>query len=176
MGHSAEAAHWQAQAVEYAHQWMTLAADPATPNILPHSKLRYDMNGTWSLKYNLMYQYGLGVDTFPDSVRATESAFYQTQTQKYGIPLDERHTFTKSDWLSYGAALGNKEQQQNILQFLYNFAATSPTREPFLDCYETTTNVGNWGLGRPVMGGLYSVAIVDRMNKKTRSHSMTRPL
>ena len=165
MGRQAEAAQWQSQAVKFAAQWMALAADPVQPT-LAHYKLRYDMNNTWSIKYNLMYQYALGVNTFPDSVRSSESAYYQTQARPFGIPLDQRHTYTKSDWLSYAAALGNTQQRDKIINYLYTFAAASPTREPFLDCYETSSNIGNWGLGRPVMGGLYSVAIVERMNQQ----------
>ena len=110
----------------------------------------------------------LGSSAFPESVRQTENAFYQSQANAYGIPLDNRHTFQKSDWFSWMGALAfdNPQQQSAIIDFLYQFANTSPDRQPFSDFYDTTTNRLPGGfIARFVMGGLYSIPILNAAAK-----------
>ena len=73
---------------------------------------------------------------------------------QYGIPLDDRSTFTKTDWLMWVAALGNSTQVSMhiilllcstlhynpiVMQFdtivnaVYKFANETPDRVPFTD-------------------------------------------
>ena len=165
-GQDAEAARWDSQAAVYGREWMDLALDPVTADTgegsLPHYKQRYDLNATWSSKYNLLWQYLLDTTAFPDSVRRTENAFYQTQANAYGIPLDNRNLFAKTDWLSWIAALAfdNATQQERIIDFIYQFAATSPDRQPFSDLYDTTTNRYNGVfIARFVMGALWALPL-----------------
>jgi len=154
---------WDQLAKKYAQEWKVMGLDPDT-SMLPHYKQRYDQNSTWSTKYNLIWQYVLGTDTFPDDVRITENAFYQSQARKYGIPLDNRNSEQKVDWLSWMGALAfdNKEQQTVITDFIYNLAHTSSAREPLTDLY----NVDNMDLhggfiARFVLGGLYAIPILN---------------
>jgi len=35
---------------------------------------------------------------------------------QYGVPLDDRADFTKTDWLMWVAAMGNKEQVKHHLE------------------------------------------------------------
>ena len=162
-GENDRADAWDARAASLAQDWMRLAVDPAGE--LKHYKQRYDQNGTWSTKYNLIWQYILGTSAFPDEVRVTENAYYQTQAARYGIPLDNRHSYQKSDWFSWMAALAfdNATQQARIVDFLYDFANTSPSRLPFSDLFDVTNNqaTGTAFSARAVMGGLYSVALTN---------------
>lgn len=141
-------------------------------SLLPHYKQRFDQNSTWSTKYNLIWQYLLHTDTFPDSVRVTENAFYQSQAHKYGIPLDNRGAQQKADWFSWMGALAfdNKSQQNTIIDFLYEFAHTSASREPFSDLYDTDTmNLHGGFIARFVLGGLYSIPL---LNAAAADHSV----
>ena len=120
---------------------------------------------TWSDKYNLIFQYLLNTTAFPDSVRQVENAYYQTRANRYGIPLDNRHVFQKSDWFSWMGALAFDDrdgQQASIIGWLYEFADTSPDRQPFSDFYDTTTSTLPGGfIARFVMGGLWSIPILN---------------
>jgi len=174
MGDNRLADEYDRLAAIYAQDWIQLAADPVG---MPHFKQRYDESNTWSFKYNLVWQYMLGSKAFPESVRITENAFYQAQANQYGIPMDNRHNYVKSDWFSWVGALAanNKTQQNIIIDFLYNFANTSPDRHPFTDLFDTTTNRYNGGfVARFVMGGLYSIPIVnliDELSKLPENHN-----
>ena len=56
--------------------------------------------------------------------------YYQTQEQAYGVPLDDRATFTKIDWLSWIAAMGDPVTFDDLFSRIYAFAHQTPTRIP----------------------------------------------
>lgn len=47
------------------------------------------------LLYNLYADRQLGLDLVPEWVYDMQSTFYPTAENKYGVPLDTRHTYTK---------------------------------------------------------------------------------
>jgi hypothetical protein len=47
------------------------------------------------LLYNLFADAQLGLNFVPQSVYQMQSDFYPTVANKYGVPLDTRHTYTK---------------------------------------------------------------------------------
>lgn len=49
------------------------------------------------LLYNLYADMELGLDLVPQSVYDMQSTFYPTVEMKYGVPLDTRHSYTKSE-------------------------------------------------------------------------------
>lgn len=77
---------------------------------------------------------------FPDSVITAELSYYTTkQMNPYGVPLDNRGTFTKLDWLCWIAAMGSDQQQAAIMKSIYAFANQSPDRMALSDLYYTTS-------------------------------------
>ena len=140
-------------------QWVALSEDASGM----HLKLAYDMPGTWSLKYNAFPDKLLGLDLIPSATLQQEAAWYAQQEQPYGIPLDIRHTYTKADWEMWTAAsTDDLGLRQNIVDALYDFANTSPSRVPFTDWYDTISDTQNGFQARPVIGGIYS--ILARLN------------
>src|SRR5262249_33451471 len=86
--HEEDAARYRGAAENMATQWVTMANDG------DHSRLAFDKPSTWSQKYNLVWDSVLGLHLFPDSVAQREWQFYKSHMNKYGLPLDDRATYT----------------------------------------------------------------------------------
>lgn len=137
-------------AKEMATKWQEMDKDG------DHYKLTFDKAGTWSQKYNLVWDRLLGLNVFDPSVAADETAYYKTKQEKYGLPLDSRKTYTKSDWIMWSACLtGNAEDFTALMEPVYNYANETDSRMPISDWHETTT--GGWvGFrARSVVGGYF---------------------
>jgi hypothetical protein len=153
-GNAADAAHYRAVAEDYITQWVGKAQDTTSD----HLKLAYDQPGTWSLKYNGYPDALLGLGLIPSSVAAEEAAWYLTQVNQYGVPLDVRHAYTKGDWEMWTAAwLRDYPVSDYLVGALYDFAHTSPSRAPFTDWYDTVNNRQNGFQARPVVGGMFAL-------------------
>jgi len=159
-GNQAEYNTFFSLAQGYVQDWISMANDG------DHYRLQYNLPNTWSIKYNLLWQYILDLDLYPDSVATEEIAYYFTRANEYGIPLDVRGNLTKCDWMSWAAAMGSETQASNIYGYLYNFANTSPSRVPFSDYYDSAKNTVIGFKARPVMGGLYARALLAQLNEE----------
>ena len=91
-----------------------------------------------------------------------EEAYYaSSQLNTFGVPLDDRATFTKTDWLSWIAAMGSQAQFDMLFSAIYNFANESPSRVAFSDWYDTISSNVVGFRARPVIGGLYAHAMLQ---------------
>merc|ERR1712073_185957 len=106
------------------------------------------------------YQVSLGLTAFPKSVFEAESAWHQTKMQRCGVPLDNRHPYTKSDWSFWAAAFGTQEQLLAIVDGLYSFAHTTEDRVPLTDWYDVGSCRQQGFRARPVQGGLFAPMVV----------------
>ncbi|MDQ2903302.1 MAG: DUF5127 domain-containing protein [Chloroflexota bacterium] len=153
-GNSADAQYYANQASSLIGQWVTKSQDSSGQ----HLKLAYDQDGTWSLKYNAFFDKLLGLNLVPTSVLQEEANWYKSKENPYGIPLDNRHTYTKADWEMWTAAsTSDLALRQYFINALYQFANTSGSRVPFTDWYETISDVQVGFQARPVIGGLFSI-------------------
>lgn len=71
------------------------------------TRLAFNQPGTWSLKYNLVWDRLLGLDLIPEEERRRELAFYRTRIEPYGVPLDNRSMLTKPEWMLWAASLAD---------------------------------------------------------------------
>jgi hypothetical protein len=154
-GQSADADHYLATARSYIAQWAQKAADSSGE----HLKLAYDQDGTWSLKYNGYPDRLLGLDLVPDSIATAEAAWYLSRANTYGVPLDLRHTYTKGDWEMWTAAWLSRHQEARdlLIESVYEFADTSPSRVPMTDWYDTVSDRQAGFQARPVVGGFFAL-------------------
>jgi hypothetical protein len=155
-GRKQEAAAYQKLAKEFAAKWIELGKEG------DHYRLAFDKPGTWSQKYNLVWDKLLGFNIFPPDVARTEMAFYLTKENKYGLPLDNRKDYTKLDWVLWTATLAESPADfQALVGPAYDFADQSSSRVPLTDWYDTVTGKQQGFQARSVVGGLFVKMLSD---------------
>jgi len=144
-------------AKQLAEQWQTMAKDG------DHYKLAFDKPGTWSQKYNLVWDQLLDLNLFPSSIRQSEMEFYLQHLNMYGLPLDNRADYTKLDWEVWTATLANDPRQfQQIMDPIAKWINETPSRVPLTDWYDTQTGKIMAFQARSVVGGVFIKALADK--------------
>jgi hypothetical protein len=152
---------YTAKAKEMAGKWVEMANDG------DHFRLTFDQPGTWSQKYNLVWDKILGFNLFDPAVAKKEIAYYLTKQNTYGLPLDNRKTYTKSDWIMWTATLANDlETFQKFIDPLHKAFNESPTRVPMTDWYETTDAKQVGFQARSVVAGYFIKMLAEKSAKK----------
>jgi hypothetical protein len=156
LGKKQEAAEYRKLAEQMAAKWKGMAVDG------DHYKLAFDQTGSWSQKYNLVWDRVLGQHLFSPEIVDQELAFYLKHQNAFGLPLDNRKTYTKLDWIVWTATLSSKQSDFIALTDpLYKFMTESPSRVPLSDWFETTDGEQAGFQARSVVGGVYMKMLAD---------------
>ena len=126
------------------------------------SRLAFDQPDTWSQKYNLVWDRLLGFDLFPKEVAEAEMRAYRMLIEPYGLPLDSRKSYTKSDWTVWSATLtGNRADFEAIIAPLYRAVIETPDRKPMTDLYYADSALWKSFVARSVVGGYFLPVLYD---------------
>ncbi len=156
-GEKAKAAEYWKISREFAQRWVKEADDG------DHFRLAFDKPGTWSQKYNLIWDRILGLNLFPAEVARKEMDFYLKTQNKYGLPLDNRRDYTKLDWITWTATLTqNRSDFEALINPVYDFLNATPDRSPMTDWYETKTAKKVGFTARPVVGAVFAQLLYDK--------------
>jgi glutaminase A-like protein/uncharacterized protein DUF5127/uncharacterized protein DUF4964 len=157
-GNPADAASYQAKAAQFIGYWQTHAQDSSAP----HLDLTYSGSGggdgTWGTSYNGFADRMLGTGLVPASVLAEQAAWYPTVSNLFGLPLQVPHSYAKSDWEMFTAAwLSAYPVSRQLIEQVYTYANTTPSRVPFSDLYDTISGQQTAFQARPVQGGIFAL-------------------
>lgn len=168
IGDTAAGNKYESAAKSMAAKWAPMALDG------DHYRLAFDKPGTWSQKYNLVWDTILGLHMFPPEIAQREVAFYKTHMNPFGLPLDNRATYTKLDWTIWSATLAtNPDDFKAFVHPVFNFLNKTPDRVPMTDWYDTISAHQVGFQARSVVGGVYIKMLADPQmwNKWARGSS-----
>lgn len=161
-GYKDEARNYREIAKDYAQRWVKMADDG------DHFRMVFNQPGTWSLKYNLVWDRTLNLNLFPPEAVRKEFAFYKTKLEPYGIPMDARVPYTRFNWTAWAACLAeDPEDFEAIIAALYAYVDTTPSRRPLPDRHYTSkpymVKEGRENrIARSVVGAVFLRALQDR--------------
>jgi Domain of unknown function (DUF1793)/Domain of unknown function (DUF5127)/Domain of unknown function (DUF4965) len=160
-----------------------------------HAKVAYNWYGSWTTTYNLYAdtllcfhlgpedadastigdldeQKPLGKGIKDDAIGFVPRHIYQMQSdwyyavrQKYGLPLDSRHLYTKTDWEFFAMAVAAPKVRAEILQSVAKWVNETVTDRPFTDLHQTEGRGGFPGpsfFARPVIGGHFAFLSLEQ--------------
>ena len=119
-------------------------------------KLAFDREGTFSMKYNAVWDKLFGTKLFAPELIRSEVLSNFSHFGTYGMPLDNRSLYTKSDWLVWTATMcATDDEFRAYIAPLWQAYHKSPTRVPLTDWYDTETGLMIGFQHRTVQGGLF---------------------
>lgn len=159
-GEKEQSEKYHKKAAEMAQSWEKRA------DAGDHYRLTFDMEDSWSLKYNLVWDLFFGSGLFSKEVYKKEVTKYLKESNRYGVPLDSRREYTKSDWILWCASMAeNREQAAALIDPVADYLKETKSRVPFSDWYETVSGEYCHFIARSVQGGIYMPILMKEFGK-----------
>lgn len=132
-------------------------------------RLAFDREGTFSLKYNAVWDKLFGTGIFPAEAIQSELASYFRHVNPYGMPLDNRALYTKSDWIVWTATMFESDDDfRRFIEPVWRTYDRSPSRVPMNDWYDSVTSLMEHFQHRSVQGGLFIKLMEKDFREKSR--------
>lgn len=161
LGKTKKAAFYKREAKKMADNWMATAI-----NNDGSSKLAFDQPDTYSMKYNMVWDKVWGTRLFTQRFMDNEIKHNFKHFNIYGMPLDSRADYTKSDWLVWTASMASKKSTfKAYIEPLWVAYNESSSRVPLTDWYDTKSAKVVGFQHRTVQGGLFMKILMDKSKK-----------
>ncbi|MBW0476094.1 hypothetical protein O181_015809 [Austropuccinia psidii MF-1] len=171
-GQNDEGSKLRAVAEDYVKKWTEFAQSKTGK----HTKLAYQLEDSWGTLYNLFADRLLNLKLVPQPIYEGQDEFYPSVANEFGVPLDSRHTWAKTDWQMFAAGAAVSTQTRDLfLNQLVKYLRANRVNAGFPDLYETQTaeypgrsNTSTWKIefiNRPVVGGHFSILALDKLNQ-----------
>lgn len=171
VGDTPNAINYSLTATSYYDQWTYFAIDPSST----HTMLAYEWRSSFGLLYNTYPSKLLNLGIIPQSLFDMQSDWYPRISQIFGVPLDNRDSYTKSDWELWTAATCSPTTRRlfvNAIAYWLNYTSTD---RAFTDLYETidsgsypVTPNPIYFIARPVAGGHFSLLAMLRAGENSQ--------
>ena len=163
LGKQKKASYYRKEAKKMAENWMNTALNEDGT-----SNLAFDQPNTYSMKYNMVWDRVWKTKLFSQKFMDAEIADNKKHFNEYGMPLDSRADYTKSDWLVWTASMASsKKVFADYIAPLWKAYNESSSRVPMTDWYDRVS--GKWVSfrHRTVQGGLFMRVLMNkyRMSK-----------
>ncbi len=151
LGNTEKSAYYREEAVKMAEQWKKTAINPDGT-----TRLTFDSDKGFSMKYNMVWDKIWKTGLFTQEFMDNELQNNKKHFNKYGLPLDSRADYTKSDWLVWvGSMASTKELFGEFIAPLWDAYNESSSRAPLTDWYDTKSGRMVGFRHRTVQGGLF---------------------
>ena len=156
LGRKAESEKWTKRARRMAAGWLKRAEGAKG------TTLTFDGKG-WSMKYNLVWDRVMKLGLLKDDFYDKETKSYLPRMNKYGLPLDSRADYTKSDWILWCAAMApDCETKREIISPVAAYLRETRSRVAFSDWYDTKTGDYEHFIARSVQGGVFMPMLAEK--------------
>ena len=101
---------------------------------------------------------------FDPSIAEAEIQYYLTKQNTYGLPLDNRKAYTKTDWIMWTATMApDVETFGRFIDPVYKFENETVDRIPMSDFIRTDEPKMQGFRARSVVGGYWMKVLADRL-------------
>lgn len=129
-----------------------------------YCRLAFDRRIPWSQKYNMVWEKIWSLNIFPNNIIEKEMKYYLTKQNTYGLPLDSRRDYTKSDWIMWTAAMAPDQATFRLLiSPIYKYVNETVSRVPISDWHNTDNGTMVGFKARSVIGGYWMQVLMDKM-------------
>ena len=118
--------------------------------------LAFDRKDTWSIKYNIIWDKLLNLGLFPKEVYKKEVEAYKSKMCRYGVPLDCRSDYAKTDWQAWTTVMTeDSEYTETVYRKIYDYINETVDRAPVSDWYSAERGRQYVFQNRSVLGALF---------------------
>lgn len=130
-------------------------------------KITFDLPDSFSLKYNAVWDIAFGTSLFDAQGLQNEIKSYLNKQNEYGVPLDNRADYTKSDWILWCASMSeDKEVFGSLVEPVWKSYDKTATRCPMGDWYDTKDAKMINFRNRTVQGAMFMPILLDEKKLK----------